>query len=490
MNKKSTMQVSYDDLVPDYCMALKHYGYAPAGNTNRYFDYNTQTKQAVSYVPINNAESTDRLAARLINDATTHIQKVCSVQDDLEKVDSIKKCHLELFNRYLDLWKTMIASAREDRVFTDTELTYHEDLIEQARSTLKQCVSKTEHSICMQAQSAYDRHQLKKYHLLFDEALISDINKLIGNIVAQRPTLIVGDKGVAKTQVAKFVMSLYETAPKIISVKGDMMSDELIGKIKYDRLNNSFVFQEGLLLSAMKNGEPILLDEINFGDQAILARLQDILISKAGDLVFIQENDEEPIKITPGFIVFATANEASQRYRHRVVLDPALRDRFDILTRNYPDLDTGMFDGSPETLSRLATSSAVNDLGIMSPHIDDEFLKLYIKLAYITEYLYATPAKDASIEFAEDHVSSIVKEDMQPLLTDCLTPRTIASTVEDCAIGSLPGRKLNPVFLDSLLHSLDQAGSHHNYELAQQVAHMLGIELPINFEDDHGVDDE
>lgn len=382
----------------------------------------------------------------------------------------------EVFKARMALWESMVEAARTERFFTDTELAFRAGKIDAAAQALAEAEAGSSRTARLRALSAHDKRLKERYSLQFDSGMIQGIDRLVGNTLNARPTLIVGDKGIAKTQIAKFVMSLSGHEPIVVSVKGDMMSDELIGKIKHDRELNSFVFKEGILLTAMRRGLPILLDEINFGDQAIIARLQDILLKRPGEQAFIQESGEEPIRIAPGFMVFATANEASQRYQSREVLDPAIRDRFDILTRSYPDLDGDPLTDASASLLRLALSSAVDAWGIPSPHIDLACLESYVQLAHITQYLYAVPAKDVSIDLSEDRMTSIVLEESQPLMTDCITPRTLSNTVSDCAAGNLPDMKLDAALIERSVRSLDQAGSTYNRELAEHIQFLLDVQ--------------
>lgn len=401
---------------------------------------------------------------------------------DFTELAQLSKAHDEVFEARMKLWHAMIEARRSGRQFTDVELSYHTALIEQAQSARKDLERKVSEAARLVARSAHDRKLKNLYDLQFDDAMVKDINRLVGNILNSRPTLIVGDKGIAKTQVAKFVMGLYASDPIVISVKGDMMSDELIGKLKHDRAQNTFVFQEGALLTAMRAGLPVLLDEINFGDQAIIARLQDILLKKPGESVFVQESGEESIEVASGFIVFATANEASVRYRHREILDPAIRDRFDIIIRAFPDMDSAVFLDTPQSLLRLALSSAVDAWGLPSRHIDLKVLELFVRLAHATQYLYAVPGKDVTIKFEEDSIGSTVLEESQPLMTDCITPRTVSRVIADCSSGNIPGMRLDGLLIDGLLRALDQAGSTHNYELAEQIRTLLGVGDPLQEE--------
>lgn len=145
----------------------------------------------------------------------------------------------------------------------------------------------------------------------------------------------------------------------------------------------------------MRAGVPVLLDEINFGDQAVIARLQDILLKRPGQTAFTQEADTA-IEVRPGFTMLATANDASSRYRHREVLGPALRDRFEIIMRTYPDLaHNPLFDPSP-SLMRLALASQIDETGRMSARIDAAAPETLVRITAIPQHLYARPRKKPS----------------------------------------------------------------------------------------------
>ncbi|MDN4509454.1 AAA family ATPase [Gordonibacter sp. RACS_AR49] len=413
---------------------------------------------------------------KLMQDAVLQYLDYQQQEDDILATYALAELHERQLDAHLALWQTMVDAAKAGRAFTDVELACYEKDISRARKDLKAARSNARADIAERAQALHDRETIRRYGLLFDREMIQDIDTLVGNALSARPTLLVGDKGIAKTQLAKFVMRLYGTEPLIVSVKGDMMSDELVGKMVHDAPRNTFVFEEGALPRAMRAGVPLLLDEINFGDQAIIARLQDILLKGPGESVFLQEEGIDLV-VQPGFTVFATANEASARYRHREVLDPAIRDRFEVIERTYPDLDRDPLRRPSPSLMRLALCEAVDADGVFSRHLDRDLLNALVHLATLTEHLYAVPAKDAAISLEKDQAGSIVREDTAPLLTDCITPRALNRAVQDSAGGNLPGRHLDLYLIDKLLRTLDQAGSNHNASLARQAALLVGIDL-------------
>jgi MoxR-like ATPase len=89
----------------------------------------------------------------------------------------------------------------------------------------------------------------------------------------------------------------------------------------------SSFFQYGPLVRAMKEGKPIIIDEIDGIPHSILMRLNHVLTRKPGDKIKIQENGGEEITIADGFCVMATGNIKSAKYK-REDLDAAFLSRW------------------------------------------------------------------------------------------------------------------------------------------------------------------
>lgn len=94
-------------------------------------------------------------------------------------------------------------------------------------------------------------------------------------------------------------------------------------------------FQYGPMLRALKEGRPIILDEIDTIPKSILFRLNDLLVRKAGQKVKIQENGGEEFEIPKGFCILATANIKGEKYSGRTDLDAAFLSRFWSMEYNY-----------------------------------------------------------------------------------------------------------------------------------------------------------
>eukprot|EP01054_Gregarina_sp_Poly1_P000367 Gregarina_sp_Poly_1__366@NODE_108_length_14049_cov_12_387284_g95_i0_p1_GENE_NODE_108_length_14049_cov_12_387284_g95_i0NODE_108_length_14049_cov_12_387284_g95_i0_p1_ORF_typecomplete_len4659_score761_60AAA_5/PF07728_14/4_2e10AAA_5/PF07728_14/5_5e13AAA_5/PF07728_14/2_5e35AAA_5/PF07728_14/2_3e09AAA_5/PF07728_14/7_1e22AAA_5/PF07728_14/6_4e32AAA_5/PF07728_14/2_3e14AAA_3/PF07726_11/0_0058AAA_3/PF07726_11/16AAA_3/PF07726_11/5_7e16AAA_3/PF07726_11/0_01AAA_3/PF07726_11/0_0047AAA_3/PF07726_11/4_9e13Dynein_ len=89
-----------------------------------------------------------------------------------------------------------------------------------------------------------------------------------------------------------------------------------------------FEWQDGPLLRAMKEGRPLLVDEINLADDAIVERLNSVLESGRSFTVpeLAGKNEEGVIRASPGFRFFATMNPGGDYGKRE--LSKALRNRF------------------------------------------------------------------------------------------------------------------------------------------------------------------
>jgi hypothetical protein len=390
-----------------------------------------------------------------------------------EQVSGIADIGLSLLSARIRLWTAMVEATRSGRSFTDEELAFYENEIDLQATAYDTTIANSNPSAALLAVTKIDRATLLKYGLLFDDDMIAAVDRMVGGLMEGRPILLVGDKGIAKTQVAKFASSLSGHEPLILSGHGDMMDDELIGKKDQDRDDpRKLYFHEGKLIQAMRQGRPIIFDEINYVDPQVLARLQDILLLRPGQTIVVQEDGEGPLSISPGFVVFATANEASERYRSRFTLDVALRDRFSIIRRDYPEIRLTKEPHTyiPKTMMRIALASAANDLGTISRHTDAGELESLARLAFVTQYLYSIPADSIPSEFKS---GTSVVIDQKPIMTNCVTPRKMNEIISIAAGGNNPGVTL-ATLVDEALLTLDEYGDA-NLKLARMAYRLLYV---------------
>ncbi len=99
-------------------------------------------------------------------------------------------------------------------------------------------------------------------------------------------------------------------------------------------LTTSF-FHYGPLVRAMREGKPVIIDEMDGIPHSIIMRLNHVLTRRAGDTVRVQENGGDDIVVKKGFTVLATGNIKSARYK-REELDAAFLSRWWSSDINYP----------------------------------------------------------------------------------------------------------------------------------------------------------
>lgn len=404
-----------------------------------------QLEQGYDFANSTNPDLAQQTAGRLLNLLTTGNQIRDLLDDPGSELAAAYQANKAIFNAQLDLWRSYASAAQEDRVITDIEVSYYTEQLQHKIADTNAEVRQAGVSIenMTHARAIHDRETLEDYGLLFDESMLQTVTQLCANAASGQSTLLIGDKGVAKTQAAKFVSGLYspDGKPQFMGGDGSTMKDEFIGKMTLSEKNGATVttFQHGILTQCMEQGIPLVMDEINLIDPTIAMRLQDILLRKPGDVVKLQEDGGEPITIKQGFCVLATANEASSRYQSRAALDPAFRDRFTILPIEYPDGDTLMLQATerPASLARLAYAFAVSKNGIASTRVAPRDALWLSSIAHASQQLYSKPARDVKTGQLGNNIASVV-DDNEPRMTDCITPRKMVNILQTIGSGLNP----------------------------------------------------
>ena len=94
----------------------------------------------------------------------------------------------------------------------------------------------------------------------------------------------------------------------------------------------------GQFYEAMRQGRPIILDEINAIPHSILIALNDLLQAKPGNTIVPMIPGAESFKVQDGFVVLATGNwkpEDGKAYIGRQLIDAAFLSRFGITSYDY-----------------------------------------------------------------------------------------------------------------------------------------------------------
>ena len=149
------------------------------------------------------------------------------------------------------------------------------------------------------------------HEFIFDtETLKNNLLKIIRGMFIKKPILIEGSPGIGKTTIVQnLAKKLNKKIHRInLSEHTDMI--DLVGS-QFPTSDNNIKFRwvDGVLLTAMKNGDWIIIDEMNLANQSILEGLNSVLDSN--QCLFVPELNLE-IKAHPDFQIFATQNPVNQ----------------------------------------------------------------------------------------------------------------------------------------------------------------------------------
>lgn len=150
------------------------------------------------------------------------------------------------------------------------------------------------------------------------------------------PVFITGQSGNGKTAMveqicAELKREMYRVNFTPLTDESDLLGDKTL-------VNGNVVFEEGVVITAMKRGAILLLDEIDYATAQGFTVLQSVLEGKP----FLNKKTGEVVTPVPGFNVIATANTKGKgsddgRFVGTQFLNEAFLERFSItMEQEYP----------------------------------------------------------------------------------------------------------------------------------------------------------
>jgi midasin len=154
------------------------------------------------------------------------------------------------------------------------------------------------------------------------ETKLIDLARII--LTRRFPILIEGPTSSGKTSSVEYLAK--RTGHRFIRINNHEHTDiqEYIGSYVSDPLTGKLVFKDGLLVRALRNGDWIVLDELNLAPTDVLEALNRLLDDNR-ELVIPET--QEIVRPHPHFMLFATQNPPGL-YAGRKVLSRAFRNRF------------------------------------------------------------------------------------------------------------------------------------------------------------------
>ena len=162
----------------------------------------------------------------------------------------------------------------------------------------------------------------------------SDVEKIVRS-GKQYNIYITGLSGNGKTLMVEQVCAKLKRECYRVNITRQTDEDDLLGGFRL--IDGNTVWQDGPVVSAMRNGGVLLLDEIDLGGANLMC-LQPVLEGKG---VFLKKIGEW-VKPAPGFQVFATANTKGKgsddgRFVGTGIMNEAMLDRFPVtMEQPYP----------------------------------------------------------------------------------------------------------------------------------------------------------
>lgn len=146
------------------------------------------------------------------------------------------------------------------------------------------------------------------------------------------PILMIGESGTGKTSAIRYLADKTNNGLRRVNLNGGTTADELVGRLLINDKGTYWV--DGVLTEAMRNGEWIVLDEINAALPEVLFVLQSVL-DDDGYLVLAEKDDKEIVHKHKDFRIFATCNPPE--YAGTKEMNKALLSRFAIcISADYP----------------------------------------------------------------------------------------------------------------------------------------------------------
>lgn len=143
--------------------------------------------------------------------------------------------------------------------------------------------------------------------------------------VSDYAVILQGPTSAGKTSTVQYLANI--THNKVIRINNHMHTDiqEYLGSYVPDKEGGGkLVFQEGVLVEAVRNGYWVILDELNLAPSEVLEALNRLLDDNR-ELLIVET--QKVIKAHPNFRIFATQNP-TEGYGGRKELSEAFKNRF------------------------------------------------------------------------------------------------------------------------------------------------------------------
>ena len=224
------------------------------------------------------------------------------------------------------------------------------EAIQNLASTIKK-ISETKEEPKKEKEKVIKMYYDKNTRLCIDRA-----------VKTNKAVLLIGETGTGKTGLVKEIAKEQGRELVRINLTGQTGVDEIIGKYLANASKGGTYWIDGALVTAMKKGQWIVLDEINMALPEVLAKLHSLMDDDRK--IFLNEKDDEIVIPHKDFRLFATMNP-SDEYAGTKELNKAFISRFPVvLITTYSENEARIITDRAEVEDQLASMlvMAANEL--------------------------------------------------------------------------------------------------------------------------------
>jgi nitric oxide reductase NorQ protein len=211
--------------------------------------------------------------------------------------------------------------------------------------------------------------------------------------------LLEGGAGTGKTSSPLHDSYLRQQGCVLVGCSVGLEVSHLLGKVVIDPTSGKPTWVDGVLTQAMKNGDRIIFDEVDFAHPKVLQRIQDVAQNRKLTLI---ENGGEVVVAHPHFSLVATYNNG---YRHSNKLNEAFLDRFTKVRFDYDnDIEKQIIKST--TLLQLANQMRADSIsGLYSTPISLRILNRFQQQAQELNFEFASTS--FVMNFTDEERSSV-----------------------------------------------------------------------------------
>jgi midasin len=183
----------------------------------------------------------------------------------------------------------------------------------------------------------HPNHSFDEKDFVTTKSFKSLLKQLAGVVaVSDYAVILQGPTSAGKTSTVQYLANI--TQNKVIRINNHMHTDiqEYLGSYVPDKEGGGkLIFQEGVLVEAVRNGYWVILDELNLAPSEVLEALNRLLDDNR-ELLIVET--QKVIKAHPNFRIFATQNP-TEGYGGRKELSEAFKNRFILINVHDVPLD-------------------------------------------------------------------------------------------------------------------------------------------------------